>query len=52
MASLSEGIQSGNISTRVQRRHFDTALTAVKPRITDEQLQFYTDYASERSKHL
>ena len=52
MCSLSEGIHSGNMSTCVSSRHFDTALTAVRPRITDDQLKFYTDYASERSKHL
>ena len=52
MSSLSEGINSGNISTCVCSRHFDVALTAVKPRITDDQLKFYSDYATERSRHL
>lgn len=52
MSSLSEGIHSGNTSSSVYSRHFDTALTAVKPRITDDQLKFYSDYASKRSKHL
>jgi len=52
MSSLSEGIHSGNMSTCVYSRHFDAALTAVKPRTTDDQLKFYCDYASERSKHL
>ena len=52
MSSLSEGIHSGNISTCVYSQHFDVALTAVKPRITDVQLKFYREYASERSNHL
>jgi len=52
MSSLSEGIHSGHMSAHVYNRHFNVALTAVLPRVTDEQLRFYSDYASQRSRHL
>jgi AAA family ATPase len=52
MCCLSEGISVGNVSKYVRACHFDVALSAVKARITDTDLKFYTDYASQRSRHF
>ena len=47
LRALEEDIQTEEI----RRRHFDFALSAVKPRITAETIAFYENYVQESGMH-